>query len=474
MGETEYKEPSTAAEKSSENANLNAQYELYLKCIQTPVIAIDSEFNVIYLNQFGRKLLGLKKDALKDKKCYELFKTDDCHTEKCACARAMKTGKTETSITIARFGGGALPVQYTGAPVYNEQMTHVIGAVEVVTDITKIKDVISKATEASKMIMAIADEVHSKCLKVEEMGKQAAQVAAQMSAGMSQVSTASQQMSIGAQKLAELSQSTAKQTESLEKVMNEAGTVARETSAIAEEASQRAMDANVKGQKGIAAIDSIKNDVIKVTEAVSNMVVSIDKVGALAASVADIASQTNMLALNAAIEAARAGEAGRGFAVVADAVKGLAGQSKEAAGGAITLVKGIKDSGTQTSSITEQSKKGAEESSTVVQGAIRETEGISKIMGNMNEKVRKLTNNVEQGLRTLEEVVKATEEVSSIAQESSSASEETSSAIEEQTASSEELTDIAKNIQVAAAEVAKEAEKTKREAELLIQQLAAN
>jgi methyl-accepting chemotaxis protein len=181
-----------------------------------------------------------------------------------------------------------------------------------------------------------------------------------------------------------------------------------------------------------------------------------------------------MLALNAAIEAARAGEAGRGFAVVADAVKGLAGQSKEAAGGAITLVKGIKESGTQTSSITAQSKKGAEESSTVVQEAIRETEGISKIMDNTNEKVRKLTNNVEQGLRTLEEVVKAIEEVSSIAQESSSASEETSSAIEEQTASSEELSEIAKNIQGAAAEVSKAAEKAKREAGLLIQQLTAN
>ena len=28
------------------NASLNAQYELYLKCIQTPVLAIDSEFNL--------------------------------------------------------------------------------------------------------------------------------------------------------------------------------------------------------------------------------------------------------------------------------------------------------------------------------------------------------------------------------------------------------------------------------------------
>ena len=66
-----------------------------------------------------------------------------------------------------------------------------------------------------------------------------------------------------------------------------------------------------------------------------------------------------MLALNAAIEAARAGEAGRGFAVVADAVKGLAGQSKQAAGSSINLVKNIKEAGNQTSIISKQSQDGA-------------------------------------------------------------------------------------------------------------------
>ena len=269
----------------------------------------------------------------------------------------MKTGNTETSITTARFGGGALPIQYTGAAVYDDQMTQVVGAIEVATDISQIKDVIAKATTTSKKVMSIADEVYNKCQKVEEMGRQAAQIANQMTAGMNQVSTASQQVSTGSQKLAELAQNTANQTEVLKKIMDEAGIVARQTSAIADEATKRALEAKVKGQKGITAIDSIKNDVAKVAEAVNIMVGSIEKVGALATSVADIASQTNMLALNAAIEAARAGEAGRGFAVVADAVKGLAGQSKEAAGGAINLVKGIKDSGAQTTQHNRTIKK---------------------------------------------------------------------------------------------------------------------
>jgi methyl-accepting chemotaxis protein len=461
---------------SGENtyAKTNAQYELYLKCVRTPIVAIDSEFNVVFMNQFCRKMLKIRKNELMNKKCYDLFKTDDCNTDKCACARSMKSGETETSITTARFGGGELPIQYTGAPIYDDQMTKIVGAVEVITDISQIRDVIAKATASSKKVMAFADEVNDKCLKVEEMGKQATQIATQMSAGMNQVSVASQQVSAGSQKLAELAQRTAQQTEVLKKIMDGAGTVARETSAIADAAVKRAMEAKINGQKGLTAIENIRNDVVKLAEAVATMVGSIDKVGALAASVSDIASQTNMLALNAAIEAARAGEAGRGFAVVADAVKGLAGQSKEAAGGAIALVKGIKDSGSKTSDITEQSKKGAQEGSAVVQGAIKETEGIAKIMDDTNEKVLVLSKNVDQGLQTLSEVVKAIEEVSNIAQESSSASEETSSAIEEQAASSKELSEVARNVQEAAADLTKEAEKVKKEAQLLVQQLAEN
>ena len=50
----------------------------------------------------------------------------------------------------------------------------------------------------------------------------------------------------------------------------------------------------------------------------------VERIGAVADMIGEIAGKTNLLALNATIEAARAGDAGKGFAVVASEVKALA------------------------------------------------------------------------------------------------------------------------------------------------------
>lgn len=59
---------------------------------------------------------------------------------------------------------------------------------------------------------------------------------------------------------------------------------------------------------------------------------SVEEVGNVSQTIADISAQTNLLALNATIEAARAGEAGKGFAVVAEEIKALANQTDAATG----------------------------------------------------------------------------------------------------------------------------------------------
>ena len=89
----------------------------YMDKLPNPTFVIDKEFNLEFISKSGAEILQKEQEAIVGKKCYDIFKTDDCHTENCCCSRAMKEGHTFTRENIARPHGDDMPIIYTGSPL---------------------------------------------------------------------------------------------------------------------------------------------------------------------------------------------------------------------------------------------------------------------------------------------------------------------------------------------------------------------
>jgi methyl-accepting chemotaxis protein len=116
---------------------------------------------------------------------------------------------------------------------------------------------------------------------------------------------------------------------------------------------------------------------------------SSQEIGNVVKVITSIAEQTNLLALNATIEAARAGELGKGFAVVAGEVKELAQESARAAE---DIARRIADNQAQTGS------------------AVAAIEGISQIIGSINDYQMTIASAVEEQTATTNEMSRSVTE----------------------------------------------------------------
>jgi len=142
----------TEAERSSRDALEEALSKIsLLNNVPTPVMAVDKEFNITFMNASGAAAVGKSPEGCLGLKCYDLFNTQHCKTENCQVAKAMKSDAVCTADTIANLPGGQLPIRYTGVSLKDKD-GRVIGALEYVLDITAETNVtaeVRKLTDAA-------------------------------------------------------------------------------------------------------------------------------------------------------------------------------------------------------------------------------------------------------------------------------------------------------------------------------------
>ncbi len=142
--EQQLQETKTQKQEVEEKFNDASEKAHYLDLLPTPVMAIDKDFNVIYMNEAGAKSLNKGVESCKGKKCFELFNTEHCNTQECRCLQAMQKNDAVTGETNARLPHGTIPISYTGAPVKNSN-NEIIGAVEYINDISERKSAMEEA-----------------------------------------------------------------------------------------------------------------------------------------------------------------------------------------------------------------------------------------------------------------------------------------------------------------------------------------
>ena len=132
-----------------------------LNTIPTPIMSIDTEFNVTFMNPAGAAVVGMTPDEVIGKKCFDLFKTPHCQTDKCACGQAMRTDSVVTEHTIARPAEGVIiPIKYTGSPI-KDAKGNIKGALEYILDVTEERKQQQDANEKIDNLNAIPTPILS-------------------------------------------------------------------------------------------------------------------------------------------------------------------------------------------------------------------------------------------------------------------------------------------------------------------------
>ncbi len=119
-------------------------YKDDLDNLPIPVMKIDCDFTITYLNRSGARFMGRHHDEVVGTKCYDLFNTRHCRTADCCCAQAMKNDDVFTAENVGDVGGRNFPFRYTAKPI-KDGSGGIVGAIEHIVDTSEMSVILKEA-----------------------------------------------------------------------------------------------------------------------------------------------------------------------------------------------------------------------------------------------------------------------------------------------------------------------------------------
>ena len=244
-------------------------------------------------------------------------------------------------------------------------------------------------------------EVRAASREVSETSEQISGTADEMSAGVEEQSAQVEEV---ASAMEEMSRTIAENAETVER-----------TSQRAESAQQAARQNGEVIYQTIEKMEQLGTVVARSAETVDRLAQSSEEIGAVIATIDEIADQTNLLALNAAIEAARAeGESrqdGQGFAVVAEEIRELAERTSQATERIEAMITSVQEDAEEAVSAMDRGQREvrsgiemADEAGAALDGIIGDVQQVTDAIGDIAAATEEQSATSEQISRSVNEI----------------------------------------------------------------------
>ena len=129
--------------------------EQILEQIPSPVMAVNRDLEIIYMNAAGRKFLDKSWEEVAKHHCYDLFGSAHCQTLECRMLQAIEHQEVRSGRNEIPMGDLTVYIEYYAVPL-KDQAGSIIGGLEFILDISeKVRDE-QRLEEQSRTIREIS------------------------------------------------------------------------------------------------------------------------------------------------------------------------------------------------------------------------------------------------------------------------------------------------------------------------------